>query len=206
MNKTEITKAQGKCFTKSIHGRTLAVVLDTTSLYTERSSWGKPVRFHKTGVTAVKQDRLGCVETGWLVLHVRAIGWDANYGERIAQAEMFIRAFNGTVEDVLNADGSVNHDNLQADVTVSLVNNRNLFPRPAETPVVDGPVRTQDAGDGVQVVEDARLVVRVAVAEGVTYPWLRADNAAKAYAKEFGNGAKLIRKSAANGIYVYNWS
>jgi len=198
MNKTDIAKAQGKCLTKSTHGRTLAIVLDTSSLYTERSAWGKPVHFHKTSHTVVKQDSLGCVTDGWLVLHVSAIGWDANYGERIAQAEMFIRTFHGTAEDVLNADGSVNRDNLPQDVTVSLFNNRNLFPRP-----VNREVKTVE-GNGFILEEDGALVT-ITVANGTTYPWLRADNAAKAYAK--GSGRNLVRThNTDNKVFTYHWT
>lgn len=201
MNKTEITKAQGKA--TAGYAQTAALVLDTTSLYTERSNWGQANRYFKSRVTSCKQDRLGIVSNGWLVMVVTSFGWCADMKERTAKAEEFIKNFTGTAADVLDEKGHVRRDVIPADVNVALMNNRNLMPRPAE--VADGPIRTQDAGDGVKVVEDARLVVRVAVAEGVTYPWLRADNAAKAYAKQFGNGAKLVRRSVAGGVFVYNW-
>lgn len=205
MNKTEITKAQGKATVKINGSFKSALVLDTTTLYYERSAWGSANRYHKSQSTVCKQDRLGCVTNGYLVLVVSAWNYTADIKERIAKAEAFIEGFTGTAADLLDEKGYVRRDVVPADVNVVLMNNRNLFPRPEQAPA-DGPIRTQDAGDGVKVEEDARLVVRVAVAEGTSYPWLRADNAAKAYAKEFGNGAKLVRKSAANGVYVYNWA
>ncbi len=204
MNKNQMIKAQGKVSYKVNTELRAALVLDLTSLYTERTPWGKATRYFKSVQTACKQDRLGCVNTGWLVMVVSAFGYTKDIRERLAKAEEFITNFTGSIADVLNEDGTVNRDVVPADVNVILVNNRNLAERKAET--ADGPIRTRDAGDGVKVVEDARLVVRVAVAEGVTYPWLRADNAAKAYAKQFGNGAKLVRRSVAGGVFVYNWA
>src|SRR4051812_33749581 len=189
MNKNQITKAQGKVSYKINTSLTSALILDTTALYTERTSWGQPNRYSKSPLSACKQDRLGCVTVGWLVLHVSAYGYTADIQERTAKAEAFIESFTGTAADVLDEKGNVRRDVVPADVNVTLVNNRKLSERQAK-PEADGPVRTQDAGDGVKVVEDARLVVRVAVSEGTSYPWLRADNAAKAYAKEFGNGSK----------------
>lgn len=208
MNKTEITKAQGKVSYKVNGSFKSALVLDTTTLYYERSSWGSAYRYHKSQTTTCKQDHLGCVTNGYLVLVVTAYNWTPNMAERIAKAEAFIEGFTGTAADLLDEKGYVNRNLLPEDVNVILVNNRNLGARawkPQPEPQPE-PVREVAVADSVTIVEDARLVVKVAVGENVTYPWLRADNAAKAYAKEFGNGAKLVRKSAANGIYVYNWA
>jgi len=204
MNKNEITKAQGKAATG--YKMTAALVLDTTALYYERSSWGQANRYHKSGITSCKQDRLGCVTNGWLVLVVSDFGWTVDMKARTAKAEEFVKNFTGTVADILNADGSVNRDVLPADVNVVLMNNRNILPRPAEVEAAPKLLRTMEE-NGVKLVEDARLVVRVTVAEGITYPWLRADNAAKAYAKAHGNGAKLVRvHNTDNAEFVYNWS
>ena len=206
MNKAQMTKAQGKVATKSIHGLQAALVLDTTALYTERNVWGKATRFIKTVQTACKQDRLGIVTYGWLVLHVAAISWTPETKARVAKAEEFVLNFTGNVADILDENGYVNRKVVPADVTVSLFNNRNLVERPAEMVAAPAEQRTTE-GEGFKLVEDARLVVRITVAEGVTYPWLRADNAAKAYAKENGNGAKLVRvHNTDNAEFVYNWS
>lgn len=204
MNKAQMTKAQGKAATKGIHGTNAALVLDTTTLYAERSSWGNATRFFKTSQTKTQQDHLGCVTHGWLVMHVSTFSYSADIKERVAKASAFIANFTGGVADVLNEDGSVNRDVVPSDVIVSLFNIRNLVERAVQT--APEPVRTVEA-DGVKLVEDARLVVRVTVAEGITYPWLRADNAAKAYAKAHGNGSKLVRvHNTDNAEFVYNWS
>lgn len=134
MRKNEITQAQGKAVSKTIHGITMtaALVLDIDSLYTERRTWGKPVRFLKSTKTTVKQDHLGCVETGWLVMAVSAFSYTPDIKQRIVAADAFVKNFTGSVADVLDEHGQVRRDVVPADVVVMLFNNRNLFTRPEE--------------------------------------------------------------------------
>jgi hypothetical protein len=73
-------------------------------------------------------------------------------------------------------------------------------------------------GAAVMVEEDERHVVTVTISflpdVKMGYLWLRADNAARAWARQFGNGAKLVRVSAGATLskdaeehrFIYNWS
>lgn len=214
MEKAKLIKAQGLVTHKAgvIGGQAAALVLDTTTLYRESHNWGQPNRYRKAPhATACKQDHLGIVEVGYLVLHVNVYDWTIDGRDRAAKAQSFILNHPElTAADLLDENGHVRRDLLPADVQVTLVNNRHLHARPVEmvaAPVATPePVKAVAVAEGVTLVEDERLVVRVTVAEGTTFPWLRADNAAKAYAKANGNGSKLVRVSSKGSTFVYNWA
>ncbi len=75
------------------------------------------------------------------------------------------------------------------------------------------------SGVAVEIFEtiDLTVLVKITVTAGTSlgHAWLRADNAARAWAKKHGEGAKLIRESAksdqlAGGavehMYSYSWT
>jgi hypothetical protein len=77
-----------------------------------------------------------------------------------------------------------------------------------------------DAPEGVtiEIFEkfDSTVRVKITVAAGVElgHVWLRADNAARSWAKRHGNGAKLVRESfttdtltvGTEHMFLYNWA
>jgi hypothetical protein len=128
MNKSDLIKAQGKATLKAGRANeTVALVIDTTTLYSiSNGSFYEP-RWRKTVKTVCKNARTE--STGWLTLSVPGIAVTAEEKANKKRLENWIRNFNGSVSDIIDAKGHLIEGAVPTGISLTVENTRDFAPR-----------------------------------------------------------------------------